>query len=165
MHIRSMQAADVDRVMEIEADGYDFPWTPAIFLDCIEAGYRCAVVTCDEHIVAYAIVTVAAGEAHLLNLCVHSDRRGQGCASLLLSHLLLDARQAGARDIFLEVRPSNDSAVRLYQRYGFRSIGTRPDYYRALGGREDALVLTRSLDDVDAIGVFTSLPVVGRQPH
>jgi len=165
MHIRAMLTADVDHIMEIEADGYHFPWTPAIFLDCISAGYKCSVLTSDDAIVAYTIVSVAACEAHLLNLCVHCDHRGQGCGSLLLSHLLLEARTAGARDMFLEVRPSNDSALALYQRYGFRSIGTRPNYYRALGGREDAIVLTRSLDHEEATGVFTSLPVVGRQLH
>ncbi len=143
MHIRPMARTDVDRIMEIESDGYHFPWTPAIFLDCLEAGYRCSVLTSNDQIVAYSILTVAAGEAHLLNLCVHSEQRGQGCGSLLLSHVLLNAHQAGARDLFLEVRPSNESALMLYQRFGFRSIGKRPNYYRALGGREDALVLTR----------------------
>ncbi len=165
LHIRTMLSSDVDRVMEIEADGYNFPWSPAIFLDCISAGYQCSVLNGDDAIVAYTIVSVAAGEAHLLNLCVHSDHRGQGCGSLLLSHLLIDARAAGAKDMFLEVRPSNESALALYQRNGFRSIGTRPNYYRALGGREDAIVLTRSLDHDEATGVFTALPVVGRQPH
>lgn len=165
MHIRPMQSSDVDRIMEIESAGYHFPWTPAIFLDCMEAGYHCSVLTSGDGIVAYSIVTVAADEAHLLNLCVHSEQRGQGCGSLLLSHVLLTAHQAGARDLFLEVRPSNESALTLYQRYGFRAIGKRPGYYRALGGREDALVLTRSLDEQDATGVFTALPVVGRQPH
>lgn len=165
MHIRPMRVADVDRIVEIEADGYLYPWTPAIFVDCLEAGYQCSVLTSGDEIVAYSIVTVAAGEAHLLNVCVHREHQGQGCGSLLLSHALLSAQQAGARDIFLEVRPSNHSALRLYQRYGFRSIGTRPNYYRALGGREDALVLTRSLDEQDATGVFTALPVVGKRPH
>lgn len=165
MHIRPMRVTDVDRIMEIESDGYRFPWTPAIFIDCLEAGYLCSVLTSGDDIVAYSIVTVAAAEAHLLNVCVHSDHQGQGCGSLLLSHALLSAQQAGAGDIFLEVRPSNKSALRLYQRYGFRSIGTRPNYYRALGGREDALVLTRSLSGQDATGVFTALPVVGEHPH
>ncbi len=165
MHIRPMRSTDVDRIMEIESDGYPFPWTPAIFLDCMGVGYHCSVLTNGDSIVAYSIVTVAAGEAHLLNLCVHSEQQGQGCGSLLLSHVLLTAHQAGARDLFLEVRPSNQSALMLYQRYGFRSIGKRPDYYRAMGGREDALVLTRSLDEEDAAGVFTALQVVGKQPH
>lgn len=165
MHIRPMEAKDVDRIIEIEATGYDFPWTPAIFIDCLEAGYRCSVLTCDDAIVAYAVVTVAAAEAHLLNLCVHADQRGQGCGSLLLSHLMLEARKSGAHDMYLEVRPSNQSALALYQRYGFRSIGTRPNYYRALGGREDAVVMTRALEEQQTAGVFTALPVVGRQPH
>lgn len=164
LHVRPMTESDVPRVMEIEADGYDFPWTPAIFLDCLSAGYHCSVLTCDEVVVAYAIVTVAAGEAHLLNVCVHSERRGQGCGSLLLSHLIMRARQAGADDLFLEVRPSNRRALALYQRYGFRNIGTRPSYYRAIDGREDALVLTRALSD-DEPSVFTSLSATGRHAH
>ena len=95
---------------------------------------------------ATAILSVAAGEAHLLNLCVAEAYRCRGIGRRLLAHLLLAAGNAGAREAFLEARPSNTSAIRLYQSLGFTQIGMRRGYYQAVDGREDAIVLKRRID-------------------
>lgn len=145
--IRPMRRDDVRHVFAIEQASYPFPWTKGVFADCLRVGYCCRVADVDGGIGGYAIVSAAAGEAHLLNLAVAPSVRGQGVGRLLLDAALVEARLLRAERIFLEVRPSNARAVALYRRNGFRVIGKRPGYYPVDGGREDALVLVRHLDD------------------
>lgn len=144
--VRAMLRRDLDAVSEIEQASYPFPWTRGIFQDCLRVGYRCQVLSTDEGIVGYAIVSHTLDEAHLLNLCIHPECRRGGLASLLLDHVVREAQVGDAHRLFLEVRPSNKAAVRLYKSNGFRTIGRRPGYYPADEGREDALVMVRHLD-------------------
>ena len=132
---------DLEPVIEIEQRIYPFPWTRRNFRDSISAGYSCWVCRGSEGLLGYAVLMLAAGEAHLLNLTIDTpfQRRGQG--SRLLRHLVSTARDCGARVLFLEVRPSNAAGLELYARHGFRQIGVRRDYYPAQTGRENALVL------------------------
>jgi ribosomal-protein-alanine N-acetyltransferase len=88
----------------------------------------------------YCIVSIAAGEAHLLNICIHPSLQRLGYGRQLLLTALGQARDAGVETIFLEVRPSNDIAIALYRSLGFRLIGRRPSYYQADDGREDAVI-------------------------
>ncbi len=90
-------------------------------------------------------MSIAAGESHILNLCVnpHSQRMGNG--SKLLHYLMEISRKHGADTIFLEVRPSNHIARELYRNAGFNEVGMRRDYYPAKDGREDAIIMARSL--------------------
>jgi ribosomal-protein-alanine N-acetyltransferase len=146
LDIRSMQDADIGQVLRIERLSYAFPWTEGIFRDCLRVNYSCRVAEIGVVTVGYGILSVAAGEAHLLNLCVADAYRCRGIGRRLLVHLLLAAGQAGAREAFLEARPSNTSAIRLYQSLGFTQIGMRRGYYQAVDGREDAIVLKRRID-------------------
>lgn len=148
IEVRSMRRADVSSVYAIEKASYPFPWTRGIMHDCLRVGYHCRVLTVDTSIAAYAIVTQAADEAHLLNLCVDSARRRQGLARLLLEHVMVEARSKDVTRLFLEVRPSNSSARKLYASSGFRIIGRRPGYYPAGDAREDALVMVCHLDEL-----------------
>ena len=143
--LRLMTEKDLREVMEIETRAYQFPWTKSIMRDCLRVGYHCWVMELRERIEAYGILSVAAGEAHLLNLCVRPESQGQGLARGVLAHLLQVARAYGAETIFLEVRPSNPGAIRLYQGMGFCEVGLRRDYYPASNGREDALVMARQI--------------------
>ena len=90
----------------------------------------------------YGVMTMAVGEAHLLNLCVDPSRQRQGLARHLLDHLVDIARHADTEQLFLEVRGSNLAALALYAAYGFVQVGVRPGYYPAEQGREDARVLS-----------------------
>jgi ribosomal-protein-alanine N-acetyltransferase len=146
VRLRAMQEADVAAVVEIEQRVYPFPWTAGIFSDCIRVGYRCAVLEFDEVTVGYGIIACGAGEAHLLNVCVREEFRNRGFGRALMMHLLGLATAAGAAVVFLEVRPANTAAVRLYEALGFRQIGVRRGYYQAVSGREDALVMRRASD-------------------
>jgi [ribosomal protein S18]-alanine N-acetyltransferase len=144
--LRAMQEADVAAVVEIEQRVYPFPWTAGIFSDCLRVGYHCAVLELDVITVGYGILASGAGEAHLLNVCVREEFRNRGFGRALMMHLIALAAGAGAAIVFLEVRPANTTAVRLYETLGFRQIGVRRGYYQALSGREDALVMRRAID-------------------
>lgn len=150
--IRPMRREDLRHVYAIEKASYPFPWTQGVFADCLRVGYCCRVADVDRGIGGYAIISAAAGEAHLLNLAVAPSMRSQGVGRLLLDAALVEARLLRAQRIFLEVRPSNERAVDLYRLNGFRVIGKRPGYYPADGGREDAMVLVRHLDDTEPEG-------------
>ncbi|HEB99735.1 MAG TPA: ribosomal-protein-alanine N-acetyltransferase [Thiotrichales bacterium] len=142
---RPMREGDIAEVMDIERRAYPFPWTEGILRDCLRVSYSCWVYERAGAIEAYAIMSVAAGEAHILNLCVRPELQGQGLGKRTLQHLMAVARRHGADSMFLEVRPSNTVALRLYQGMGFDEIGRRRDYYPAEEGREDALILARTL--------------------
>jgi [ribosomal protein S18]-alanine N-acetyltransferase len=140
-----MSEADLDAVMRIEQGVYGYPWSRGIFVDCLRVPYNCVILEGAGSTLGYAVMSIAADEAHLLNLCIDPARQGQGLGALLLDHVTASAHAQGATVIYLEVRPSNGRAVALYRRAGFLRIGVRPNYYRAAGGREDALVFARTL--------------------
>ena len=143
--LRPMAEGDLARVAALERESYPCPWSEGIFRDCLRVGYLCRVADVDGEIVAYGVVAMGAGEAHILNLCVRSDLRGRSIGRQMLMLLLERSRQAGMTDTFLEVRPSNLHAIALYQSVGFVQVGLRKGYYQAEGGREDALVLKLEL--------------------
>lgn len=136
-----MCESDLEPVIEIEQRIYAFPWTLGNFRDSIRAGHSCWVCRGGEGLVGYAVLMLAAGEAHLLNLTIDLRFQRRGHGSRLLRHLVRTARDDGAQVLFLEVRPSNAAGLELYARHGFRQIGVRRDYYPAQCGRENALVL------------------------
>lgn len=143
--IRPMRHEDLPHVSDIERRSYDFPWSHGVFRDCLLAGYQCIVLERDGAVSGYGILSVAAGEAHILNLCVEPALRSHGYGEQLLDEMLLRARTASIREIFLEVRPSNHNALALYRKKGFYQVAHRPAYYQAHDGREDAAVLTKKL--------------------
>ncbi|NHA14802.1 ribosomal protein S18-alanine N-acetyltransferase [Thioalkalivibrio sp. XN279] len=142
--MRRMTEADLEAVWDIEQRAYVYPWSRGIFIDCLRVPYECDVVEQDGRVLGYTIVSMAADEAHLLNLCLDPQAQGQGLGRFMLEHVLETAQAQKARVIYLEVRPSNKRAIELYLRNGFRRIGVRPRYYRSGDGREDALVLART---------------------
>ncbi|HYF59775.1 MAG TPA: ribosomal protein S18-alanine N-acetyltransferase, partial [Burkholderiaceae bacterium] len=98
-------------------------------------------------LLGYAIVMWLPDEVHLLNLSVDAPWQGVGLGAAMLDWLGADARARGALTMLLEVRPSNTTALRLYERKGFHRIGLRRRYYPAHEGtREDAIVMVRRLD-------------------
>jgi ribosomal-protein-alanine N-acetyltransferase len=140
-----MRYADLKAVIALEIRVYAFPWTETIFRDCIRVGYCCQVLESREHIEAYGIMSLGAGEAHILNLCVRPESQGRGFARRMLEYLLSLASADAVQTVFLEVRPSNLRALKLYRSAGFCEVGVRRDYYPNHGGREDALVMAKAL--------------------
>jgi ribosomal-protein-alanine N-acetyltransferase len=145
VHIRPMMEIDLPEVAAIERRSYAFPWSENIFRDCLRVGYTCRALDLSGQIVGYGVMSLGAGEAHVLNVCVRDEFRNLGFGRRLLEHLLERAAASGVHEAFLEVRPSNTAAIRLYQRLGFEQIGIRRGYYQAPEGREDAIVLKLAL--------------------
>jgi ribosomal-protein-alanine N-acetyltransferase len=143
--VRPMAEADVAAVVAIEFASYRFPWSEGIFRDCLRVGYICRVAARTETVAGYGIVSTGGGEAHILNLCVRADMRCRGIGSLLLDDLLQRAAGSAAEAAYLEVRPSNATAIRLYQSFEFEHVGTRRGYYQGSDGREDAAVFKLAL--------------------
>ena len=145
IHYRRMRGADLSAVAQLERSLYAFPWSIGNFRDSVTAGYDCWTVAHGEMIIAYAVLMVALDESHLLNFAVAPEWQGQGIGRAFLDHMIQVARDAGCQIIYLEVRPSNMAARHLYRKLGFQQIAIRPEYYPAIGGREDALFLGLTL--------------------
>ncbi len=142
--IRKMRRGDIGQIAKIEAATFLGPWPANYFRDCQAAGHDCFVLESGGVIEAYAVMVVARRVAHLLNLCVREPLRGRGRGRRLLT-FMIEAAEGRANGLVLEVRVSNDSAIRLYRSMGFEEIGFRRQYYPTAEGREDALVMFRAL--------------------
>lgn len=140
-----MREDDLDEVVALEISVYSHPWTRGNFGDSLGSGYECWTWRSGFGLVGYFVLSAVAGEAHLLNLSVAAQCQRGGHGSALLREALRLARARGARELFLEVRPGNLAAHALYERFDFRQIGVRRDYYPDDGGREDALVFRLAL--------------------
>jgi ribosomal-protein-alanine N-acetyltransferase len=143
--VRPLAEEDLPAVLAIEQAIYEFPWTTGNFRDSLRAGYSCWALLEDHVLIGYAVLMLAAGEGHLLNLSIAADVQRRGHGARLLGEIIRIARDYGARVLFLEVRPSNVAAQNLYAGHGFHQIGVRRGYYPAQTGREDALVLSLPL--------------------
>ena len=144
--IRPMVAGDIQQVLEHESQAYPFPWTEGIFRDCMRVGYHCYVMEMDSAVCGYSIFSVAVEECHILNICVGKDYRRCGLGNIFLNNVMRHSATMGARQIYLEVRPSNIGAIKLYEALEFKHLARRRDYYPAEDGREDALILIRSIE-------------------
>ncbi len=139
--IRPMEILDIKRVMKVELAAYEFPWTPNIFRDCLRVGYYCCVIEDAGEVIGHAVMSYGVGECHILNVCILPELQRQGLGRQLIAHLLEVGHRNGVRIAFLEVRLSNAVAYRLYEDLGFTEVGIRKDYYPAIHGREDAMIL------------------------
>ena len=136
---------DIDIVLDIERQSNPYPWTINNFKDCIEKGYYSLVLKEAKQVIGFAILSVSTEESHLLNIGLTALRRGQGLGRELLEKMIMAAEVMGSKKIFLEVRVSNIIAIDLYKASGFKEIGLRKNYYRIKDGREDAILMSKSL--------------------
>ena len=145
-NLRPMDHGCLQQVLDIERRAYAFPWTEGIFRDCLKVGYSAwMVVSPADEVLAYAMMSMAVGEAHVLNLCVEPAYHQQGLGRFLLAHLQQVAGAAGMDLMLLEVRKSNTAAISLYMGMGFHKLGVRKSYYPAHDGAEDAWLLGYNL--------------------
>ncbi|WP_247869739.1 MULTISPECIES: ribosomal protein S18-alanine N-acetyltransferase [Oxalobacteraceae] len=143
LHFAPMQVNDLPDVLAIENDVYPYPWTRGNFLDSLYSGYETWVLRdASGVLVGYFLLMLAVDEAHLLNISVRRDLHGRGIGRMQLDKVVAVAREKGMSSVLLEVRPSNQRALSVYQHYGFVQIGQRKGYYPAQGNtREDAIVM------------------------
>ena len=144
-HLRRMLKEDMAAVMTVEHRAYEHPWTEGIMRDCLRVGYRCWVCELANDLVGHAVMSVGAGEAHLLNLCISPGVQGKGYGRRLLRKMLRVAGDADVDTVFLEVRDSNHAARALYESEGFGEIGRRGGYYPDGADREDAIVYAKAI--------------------
>jgi ribosomal-protein-alanine N-acetyltransferase len=142
---RTLRENDLDAVVAIEKDVYAFPWSHGNFRDSLLSGYVCWGAWAESKLAGYAIVLTALEEAHLLNFAIAKPWQGMGLGAHFLRFVIAEAERMRCEMLYLEVRPSNLIGRRLYDRFGFRQLGVRRDYYPAVTGREDALFLGVSL--------------------
>jgi len=143
--IEQMTEDDLGDVLEIERQIYDFPWTVGNFADSLRSGYYCVVLRMGNRLIGYAVMMLGAGEAHLLNLSIAASEQRRGHGSRLLQSMVGACRNCGARQLFLEVRPTNTAGRLMYAKHGFSQIAVRRGYYPSRTGREDALLLALDL--------------------
>lgn len=138
---RPMTENDLDAVMAIEPHIYSHPWSRGNFSDSLLSGYSAWVLLDGTTIIGYALMMMVLDEAHLLNLSVAKSYQKKGLGRLLLEHMIAIAKRHDAANMFLEVRPSNISAIALYENIGFNEMAVRRGYYPAHQGREDAVLM------------------------
>lgn len=147
--IREMSPTnDLPMLLRLEEATQLAPWSAAAFQRCFDAGYPgWVVLDAKTHaIVGFIMVSLIAGECHILNLCVNPSHQRQGLGRQLLEFSLEWAKKEGAMMAYLEVRKSNSPAIQLYLHMNFKQIGERKNYYPALHGKkEDALVYARDI--------------------
>lgn len=133
-------------VLEVEAQAYEFPWSRGNFVDSLKAGYQAQVLRGGGDLLGYFVAMKGFEEVHLLNITVNPMYQRQGWARVMLDTLALWSRGRGAQWLWLEVRASNQRAIGIYERHGYRRVGERKDYYPAPGGkREQAVVMSLRL--------------------
>jgi len=142
---RPMGEDDLDAIMEIEPHIYSHPWTRGNFDDSLKSGYSAWVLLEGTKIIGYALMMMVLDEAHLLNLSIAKHYQKRGLGRLLLEHMIAIAKRHHAANMFLEVRPSNISAIALYENIGFNEMAIRRGYYPAHNGREDAVLMGLAL--------------------
>ena len=145
VEIVPMQGQDIVPLAGVEAQIQAFPWSEGNFKESLSAGYDCWAMRQGSDLIGFAVVMRVIDEAHLLNIGITPARQGQGLGARLLQFASQHAFNQGAIKFFLEVRPSNTQAVKLYRAFGFHEIAKRKNYYPAVEGREDALIFERAL--------------------
>ncbi len=145
LSLRPMQIGDLDAIMQIEPSIYSHPWTRGNFSDSLNSGYSAWILEDKDEMIGYALMMMVMDEAHLLNLSIAKAHQKKGLGRYLLEHMLKIAKNHKAANMFLEVRPSNISAIALYENIGFCEMAVRRGYYPAKVGREDAVLMGLAL--------------------
>ena len=140
-----MLASDMLEVLAIERNAYSHPWTEGNFRDSLAGNDEVWLLESDGSIVGHGVISVAVGEAHLLNICVATHSQRQGLGRHILRYLVTRSEMLGADTMFLEVRESNASALALYRAEGYQQVGIRKNYYPLGKEREHAVVMSRPI--------------------
>ncbi len=148
--LRKMRQLDILQVHKIETATFPTPWSiESFFSELEEKKYSlCMVVTLDNKVVAFIITWILFDEAHIANLAVSKKFRHRGIASWIISQFIEICKTQNVEYIHLEVRKSNQHAIKLYEKSGFVTTGTRPNYYEA--ENEDALLMSCKLNYIPA---------------
>jgi ribosomal-protein-alanine N-acetyltransferase len=145
LSIRGLQVDDLDAVVSIETLTSVHPWSLAQFHQSID---QSAVLVSERQVLGYTVISTAADEAEIHNIAVAPEFQGRGLGSFLLDHSI-GTLPAEILKLYLEVRVTNFTAIRLYTSRRFQKVGERRDYYRTEYGCEDALVMRLDIGPKD----------------
>ena len=146
VQLLTLSESDLDRVVAVEQTVYSHPWTLGNFKDALKSGYAAFKLEAGEHLIGYLVAMQVIDEVHLLNITVAPAFQRQGWAHAMLQFLNLWSLQKEAQCLWLEVRQSNERALKLYQAFGFEQVGLRKDYYpESRTSRESAVVMRMSV--------------------
>jgi ribosomal-protein-alanine N-acetyltransferase len=146
VRLEPLTDALLDDVLCIENSAYAHPWTRGNFADSLKSGYQLLALMGGNTLIGYFVAMEGVEEVHLLNITVAPAFQGQGYGMLMLDALAVWARSRHAQWLWLEVRLSNVRAMQVYERYGYRRVGERKNYYPAdQGQREHAVVMSLKL--------------------
>lgn len=138
--IRLMQSKDVQQVAIIEKECFSIPWTESALEKEVEnEDSLFCVCEIDGKVVGYAGMYYVYPEGDITNVAVIREYRKQGFAKKILSYMFDEARKRGVTQYTLEVRVSNVSAIELYNKLGFESVGVRKNFYD--NPKEDAFIM------------------------
>ena len=140
--IRSAKPSDAAWIAELEQQLFSDAWSEKMITDCLLKGYYRVLVCVDrsDMVLGYLISTHVAGESELLRIGVDPEHRGRGYGKRLMRAFVQACEEGDCPEAFLEVRASNASAIRLYEKFGFGAVGTRKNYYH--NPEEDACLMT-----------------------
>ncbi|MEZ8093297.1 ribosomal protein S18-alanine N-acetyltransferase [Photobacterium swingsii] len=142
INIVPLDTQHLDAVWHIEQAAHAFPWAESMVRAEPNKRSLNLALLVDNTLVGYCFGQLVAGEATLLNIAIDPQAQGKGYGKTLLDGFMVQMREQGAEDIWLEVRASNTRAAQLYEALGFNEINRREGYYPAENGREDALIMT-----------------------
>lgn len=150
VRVRRATIADLDSIMEIERASFSSPWPVSAIEEEIErrSWSRVALAIDGEEVVGFIVYWVVDRELHLLNLATRPGSRRHGVARRLIDQMIDEGRRRDSWQVVLEVRESNEAALKLYDRFGFSRVGRRPRYYTDNG--EDAIVMTLWIGEGEA---------------
>lgn len=138
--IRNMKPEDVPQVAELESQTFSQPWSAKGFLDSLKLSNTIFLVACDgQEIVGYAGMYLSVDEGEIVNVAVAQNMRRKGIGDALLDEMAECAAKKGAQRIVLEVRVSNEPAIRLYEKHGYVRCGVRKGFYEL--PKEDAYIM------------------------
>ena len=158
--IREMLSSDLDEVFKIENLSNPTPWSFSSFLDCLKGNYLNLVVEDGKQVIGYCISTINFTESHLLNISIKPNHRNLGIGEILLDYSEKECIKKGVKDIFLEVRKSNQPAISFYKKMNYRYVGLRKNYYKTNSGREDGLIYSKHMEINKLISIFRQLTYV-----
>jgi len=130
---------------KIQQQAHSFPWSQKVFADCLTPNYFTQQLLVDNRVVGFYIGLKVLDEGTLMDIAVDNQCQGLGYGQLLLAQFLQHCEQLAIKETWLEVRASNQAAIKLYQNNQFELIETRKGYYPTATGKEDALIMKKVL--------------------
>lgn len=150
MTMRSMIYQDINVIAAMEARCYPAPWPIKIFRGCLLVGYDCrvfeAIINEKPAMIGYLIAREEDEVCHILNFCIDLPFQQQGFGKQFLTLMIQSLDCDKIKKVILEVRSSNQSAIKLYEGLGFRFYALKEQYYQDEHGVEDALVFKKNLN-------------------